>query len=334
MVSHLDQELGPFEEAALKNMWDKGELLPIDYVYDEGKQDWVLVGERFEWAKQKPAAPVNDAAPPPVNERILRRRPETLVTATAIVNPIATPIAAPLVTPAPVTPTAAPTPATATVTPNAAPLATAARPEAKAHTHTQKPQGAKVKLVNGIGEIDLSSLQPGNVELVLQDSSATLLKLHEPLKINVKATDPVEIVWAFPDQQTVGQEVELMVKALDEGGHICTHYSDQFAIQIRGASQQQDVKIAMEAGQAAFKFQNTKAEIWTLSCQYIGPRKLRLPEARTLEWQPGAATRLVLDGPHEYVAGQPLKVHVKAVDSYGNLAKTFQGTVILEVKAS
>lgn len=343
VVSHLDQELGPFEEPALKNMWEKGELLPIDYVYDEGRQDWVLVSELFEWAKQKSANPANDGAPPPVNERIIRRRPEMLVTATSIVNPIATPLATSIVMPA---------------SPSVSPIAEtkpAPQPEVKVPTPAQSPmprqieikgasvmkewkkpagQGAKVKLVDGIGEIDLSPLQPGKVELVLQDSSATLLKLQEPLRINVKATEPVEIIWAFPNQQTVGQEVELMVKALDEGGHICTHYNDDFVIEIRGAAQQQDVKISMEGGQAAFKFQNTKAESWALSCQYIGPRKLRLPEARTLEWQPGAATRLVLDGPHEYLAGQPLKVQVKAVDSFGNLAKTFQGTVILEVKAS
>jgi hypothetical protein len=71
-----------------------------------------------------------------------------------------------------------------------------------------------------------------------------------------------------------------------------------------------------------------------MSFHYSGSRQLKMPEAKSLEWQPGPATRLILDGPPEYVAGHPLKVHVKAIDQYGNVAKTFQGTVILEVKAS
>jgi hypothetical protein len=92
--------------------------------------------------------------------------------------------------------------------------------------------------------------------------------------------------------------------------------------------------VAMKDGQALIKIHHTKAESWRLSFHYSGSRVLKMPEDRTLEWQPGPATKLILDGPGEYVAGHPLKVHVKAVDNWGNLAKTFQGTVILEVKAS
>jgi len=92
--------------------------------------------------------------------------------------------------------------------------------------------------------------------------------------------------------------------------------------------------VAIAGGLATVKLANTKAESWKLTVHYHGTRALRLPEAKTLEWQPGPAARLILDGPPELVAGNPLKVQVKAVDQYGNLARTFQGTVILEVKAS
>jgi hypothetical protein len=58
-----------------------------------------------------------------------------------------------------------------------------------------------------------------------------------------------------------------------------------------------------------------------------------LPNAFKVDWQPGPAVRLVLDGSPELVAGSSTKVQVKAVDQYGNLANTFTGTLNLEVKA-
>jgi hypothetical protein len=188
-----------------------------------------------------------------------------------------------------------------------------------------------VKLVDGVGEIDLSPVQPGQVELVLQDSSGTMLKLQEPLKIQVKAAEPVEVVWTIATQANVGTDTEIVLKAVDASGAACTHYDDSFIVRVNGS---QDTHVNMRGGTAVVKFNHTKAESWKLTLHYTGVRQLRLPEGRTFEWLPGPAVRLILDGPQNLVAGSPLKVHVKAVDAYGNLAKTFQGTVILEVKAS
>lgn len=64
IVSHLDEQIGPFDEATLKAKWVKGELLPIDYVYDDTKQDWVLLAERFSWATTK----AEQQTPPPMRE--------------------------------------------------------------------------------------------------------------------------------------------------------------------------------------------------------------------------------------------------------------------------
>lgn len=50
IVSHIGQELGPYSESELKNLWEKKEILPIDYVFDEAKQDWYLITEIFSWA--------------------------------------------------------------------------------------------------------------------------------------------------------------------------------------------------------------------------------------------------------------------------------------------
>lgn len=260
ILSQFDQQIGPFDENELRAKWKGGELLPIDYVFDDSKQDWVLVAERFGWA----IAP-GTTHPPPLK-----------------------------------------------------PL---------------KVSGTKVKLTDGIGEFDLSPLQPGVVHLALHNSSSMLLKLQEPLQIQVKPAEPVEVAWSFTADQTVGQDIEVKVKGLDALGFVATEFNDRVVLRIEGGEAPQEVPVQLKRGQASAVLHNIKAETWKLSLHYIGGKKLRLPEPRSLTWQPGPATRLILDGPQEYVAGHPLKVQVKAVDNFGNLAKTFQGTVTLEVKA-
>ncbi len=293
MVSHLDQQLGPFDEEELKIKWLKGDFLPIDYVYDDAKQDWILLAERFAWA----AAKLENASPPPIRNDIVKRRrpPDPPTTKPAILEISGDSVL----------------------------------------KEWKKPigQGAKVKLVDGIGEIDFAALPPGQVELVLQDSSSSMLKLQEPLKVQVRSAEPQQITWAFATSQVVGQDIELTIKAVDAAGTVCTHYSDQFIIRI-DAKQSQNVDVFLKEGTATVKFNHTKAEPWKIALAYSGSRPLKLPEAKDFEWHPGPAVKLILDGPGTLTAGQPLKVQVKAVDAFGNLAKTFQGTVILDVKAS
>ena len=200
-------------------------------------------------------------------------------------------------------------------------------------TPANSGNGTRVTLVNGVAEIDYTPTNPGNVELDVQDTTGSNIKSTESLKIHVRAAEPVEITWEYLSSQVVGTDVEVRVRALDDRGLVCEHYNDQYMIQIRGPVAH-DVTVKMVAGQAAVTLTHTKAEKWELSLQYSGTKHVKLPEASELEWQPGIAVRLVLDGPHEYLAGDPMKVKVKAVDAYGNTAKTFQGTVALEVKAS
>jgi hypothetical protein len=125
----------------------------------------------------------------------------------------------------------------------------------------------------------------------------------------VKAAEPVEVLWSFANVQTVGQDVEVTVKALDDRGLLCAHYDDQYLIHIRGPISH-DVIVRLTGGQALVRLNHTKAETWSLSLQYSGAKKVKLPDSRQIEWQPGVATRLVLDGPTEYLAGDQMKVQV------------------------
>ena len=389
VVSHLDQQMGPFDEQELKSKWSAGEILPIDYVFDEAKQDWILLAERFPWAAKpvvKTPAPGAGGPPPVRQENIMKRAMPPAPAAVAASLQAATPtkpqppegpaptlsgttvVSASKVLAGPSTSTiaegitlseplrleplkaqlrelnlktsfelddgsqltpSAPAPSPETVSASApAPLpAVALKP-------TAAPEPAQITIVNGVGQVELAPMRPGEVRLVLQESpSSPRLHMTEPLKINIKASEPVRVEWTLPSQQTVGQDLELSVRALDDRGVVCAHYQEDYTLQIRGPSQQ-DLPVRMSDGQALIRLNHIKAETWTLSLHYSGQRRLQLPESRTLEWLPGAAARLVLDGTPEFLAGDPMKVQVRAVDAYGNTARTFQGTVVLEVKAS
>lgn len=294
VVSHLDEQLGPFDEVELKAKWVKGDLLPIDYVYDEGKQDWILMSERFPWASGK----VEAVAPPPLSDVTVKKKmppepPHFVSTQPSITIPAMT------------------------------------MPELKKTSNKE----TSVTMVNGRGEIDISPLEPGRIELNLHHSSAGKIQLQSPLKINVRASEPRVIEWTVPVHQTVGEDAEVHIRAIDETGRICSHYDDHFVIRVQGPSNH-DIPVKLAAGKALIPLKQTRAENWKVSLIYPGTRTLQLPEEKSLDWQPGPASKLILDGPQEYVAGHPLKVQVQAVDQYGNLAKTFHGTVVLEVKAS
>lgn len=298
VVSHLDQQSGPFNEQELRAQWAKGELLPIDYVYDEVKQDWILLSERFAWAVAAAPAATPAPAPPPLSEETIRRR-----------RPVE-------LTPKPVAPVAE----------TAAPVALP--PAASVALHME---GAKaITLTDGTGELELDIVKPGELELLVDSSSQ--LKMESPFKVTIKPADPVELTWELKEPQGVGHDCEITVQALDEKGHICLGHDEKYALYIRGPLSQ-DVDVQMRDGQATLKLNHTKAETWSLTLHNPTTRTLRLPETRSIEWRPGPAVRLILDGPREYVAGNPLKVQVRAIDAYGNLAKTFHGTVNLEVKA-
>lgn len=403
VVSHLDQQMGPFDEQELKMKWAAGEILPIDYVFDDAKQDWILLAERFPWAA-KPVVKENTVGgPPPVKEGhiMMKRMPPpprangaagpaptpagtTVVSAKDIAQPtvnmaegiklseplkiepiktvpslvdtgitiekpdlvppttqvteVSVPAAmihhnVPILKPiAPAAPMASPTVAAPAVAGSPTPTITQASIQS-ATTANAVPTGASVNMVNGVGEVELPPVRPGEVKLLVQNSPAPTLKMTEPLKINVKASEPVLVEWTVPAQQTVGQDVEVLIRALDNRGLVCAHYNDEYLLTIRGPVSQ-DIPVKIVEGKALVMLNHIKAENWELTLVYKGSRSLEMPRGQQLEWQPGAAARLVLDGNQEFLAGDPMRVQIRAVDAYGNTARTFQGQVVLEVKAS
>lgn len=299
IISHLDQQIGPFSEQELKTKWVEGEILPIDYVYDETKKDWILMTEQFAWTKTLGA----HAEPPPIKKSLEKVTPPPPKKQEPIVAPILNPPLEQF--------SKTPEPDLEVTNLNLRPA-------------QEKSAGTDIKIVNGVGVIDLPSVNAGVVELVLHTDD---LIAREPLKINVRALQPSEIVWFLPEQLPVGESLSIQIKALDERGGLCSHHNDHFLVQSEG----QEWSVEMTNGQGSLKITNTKAGHWELKLR--GQTQLKLPSVAKMEWLPGPAARLIMDAPADMVAGNSLQVQVKAVDQYGNVARTFDGTVRLEVKA-
>jgi hypothetical protein len=355
VVSHLDQQLGPFDEATLKAKWAQGEFLPIDYVFDEAKQDWVLLAERFEWAK-KPAqinpppikateAPKKKTPPPAPKEAAkaavtspsISLQPITLSGISVPTLNIPMPVEVePVIelTTTGITSGHIPSDITKVTAIELNPLAKQPDPTpfpaavvAPAPTPSPAPAAApgSLKMVNGVAEVDLSTISPGQFEIKLKNAGQEI-----KLDLQVRSAEPAKIEWTVkPMQPVVGTDCEVVCRALDKNGHFCSDYKGPFALK----AGDREINFDMVKGTASVRFQQTKAEAIEVKLIDHSGLELKLPNPFKVDWQPGPAVKLVLDGSPELVAGSPQKVQVRAVDQYGNLANTFQGTLNLEHKA-
>lgn len=71
-ISHQGETVGPFELEEILNKVKSSELNLMDFIYDEGKSDWVMLMEFGPLAEKlkdiKPSAPPKPAAPPKAKE--------------------------------------------------------------------------------------------------------------------------------------------------------------------------------------------------------------------------------------------------------------------------
>lgn len=333
MVSHLDQQLGPYDETTLKSKWQEGEFLPIDYVFDEEKQDWVLISDRFEWAKKpaqvspppiKAEPPKKKATPPPApKEAILAAATSPSIHLSQVsVSQITVPtlnVPVEVETPEVIELTSTGIERTKIeITPEPVEVK-------RAPASVEVPSNGQLKMVNGVAVVDLSTLTPGQLELKLNNAGQEI-----KLNLQVRSAEPARIDWSVkPMQPVAGTDCEVTCRANDKHGHLCTEFKGAFAIQSGG----KEYPFEIEKGLGIVKFQQTKAEPCEVKLLNRTDLQLELPNAFKVDWQPGPAVRLVLEGSPELVAGSSTKVQVKAVDQYGNLANTFTGTLNLEVKA-
>jgi hypothetical protein len=63
-VSHLEQQMGPYELDEIVSLVHAGTLSPLDYIYDQGKEDWVLFLDHPELSSRVKAMKPQNAPKP------------------------------------------------------------------------------------------------------------------------------------------------------------------------------------------------------------------------------------------------------------------------------
>ena len=298
IVSHEDQQLGPFDEAELREKWTSGAILAVDYVYDEAKQDWIMVAERFRWAAN---GTLTDTVRMPV-------RP-TSVTEEMTVELEITPEQLP--PPPPASPSLHATPPVLIIPPV---IATAAGVPPRA-----------IRLTDGYGEISLDALNAGSFELSMRGEDLPTTKI----RLDLLNSEPTAVLWSLPATVEVDHPLRVDLRVVDAQGRTCVRFERALTVVLAGKRH----SVQTIDGTGRLEITQQVAETVSVHLEIDPALTLEMPAKQTVEWLAGPAVKLVVDGPTEPEAGIPLKVRVKALDRFGNVARSYQGVVNLEVKA-
>lgn len=317
IVSHLDQEKGPFTRDEIVAKLKNGELTVIDFVYVEEKSDWITLLEFVPDANLNTSAPkvtepvaqkaelkVEAKSEPKVETKVETKQEQLKVVE-------------------------APKAKAPEKTPPQAPEKKQASPES-ARVETAKPE--KVELKGGQAEIDLVHFAAGQMRLKIKGASGETLELPMPVPIEVKAAPAEKISMTGPSEGVAGEECVLSFEATDKYGNRDESFSGSITLTTTGSAQGVGV-VKFKAGRAETTIVNKVAERIVLKMTDSEKTGLDVSSQSTILFKAGQAAKLVLVAPQEVVAGQPAKVTVKAVDAFGNLATSFGGEVKLEVDA-
>jgi len=299
IVSHEGQELGPFSESEIKALLLENKLFPIDYLYDEVAQDWILINERFNLSTIAAEAmaiqsPAEDEPPP---HTVVSRRIK--VSSQNETKPLS-----------------------GTQLPTDVP-----RPKDAPKPNLSKPDADHIRFENGVGEIRVKPTQAGKVQLLFRSGNQLA---PENVEIFVQAGPAHHISIDCPSHCVAGDKITLTLKTYDAFNNRSGDYSGSADIHLRGEKSQVQ-KTQFTGGVATVTLEVTKAE--TVQVEVVDPsHKLQTPKATPLNIKPGKPVRLKVEGPQEVQAGEDLKLKVKAVDAYGNLVDDFKGDMELSVE--
>lgn len=374
IVSHAGVETGPFDENEIKQKLLSNQLLPIDYLYDDAKQDWVLLNERFDMKalapsptpKMKPVAAKSAAYPnlsqdvqtPPTspaasqNARKPQVSPPQLGPQVALQTqpppltapPTAAGAAPPVITPAPAKPhipvnntssqTLTGTFAKPTETP---PTTSTSNPEATASPSpaaTNAPDHSAQQLKFSGGVGTISLKQLQAGKVVIKLESDLPLTLPNDTTLNVEPGPAKTLLWQPPAQTRAGEELNVSITAHDAYGNATPNFNGELELHLKGKKTEK-FKVQFQNGRATAKAKWTVAEQLRLELQPLNGGQLTMPQPASINVLAGPAVSLQVETPPNAVAGESMAFTVRAVDQYGNLATDFKGDVnIGMVKAS
>lgn len=306
IVSHLGQELGPYSEAELKNLWDKKEILPVDYLFDETKQDWYLITEVFDWAQFLTSTSITtikdrnrmeDEGPPSLN-KVERTK----------------------------------------ITPKVMAKEDPPPPEVILRRPKNIPYTTQFK--SGQAKIDLSELSKTPGTFSIKEAPGSSLKFKEAFQIEVRPAIPKKLMVRVPFTIQAGQTIDVKIDAVDEGHHFCPNLNGFVELSIRCETFTRVERVQIIYGLGHFAFQHTRAE--KISFEITNLRELVDQETLRLETEPachlqilpGPAMHMSVIGPAEFTVGQDIQLELQAVDQFGNFVQSFNAKIEVEANKS
>lgn len=313
IISHLGQEMGPYTETELKALWEKRQILPVDYLFDEEKQDWFVVGDVFEWAQQltSTSIPIQKTTPAPITSDEMPpdlTKVERTKTGVFKVEKTNTKMIA--------------------------------KVEAKedpppSETIFRRPQNMsyKTEFNSGEAKVDLSDLskQPGS--FILRELPGSPIRFKETFQIEIHPAVATQLNLQAPPTVQAGQTVNVKVEALDEHGHFCPTVDGQIELTIRFENELKKEKVQVLKGLGHYGFYHTRAEKVGFEIS-ISIENLATTPAVYTQIQPGQATHMSVIGKNQFVAGQPIQLQLQAVDQFGNFVQNFSARVEIEADKS
>lgn len=353
IVVHNQQEVGPLTETEVRERLTRGDLLPIDYYYDEALGDWALVETRFTplvpgdstqiTATDIPIATAPYPAPPdvpPPQEQVARR----------IVRPATTP---PPTVPTPVKPvmnqekkTAAQNKVSAEQkvisppppTPTPSVIAIPPTPPAKSREPSPELTAAesrseRVEMVGGVTTVSLKQIRAGVVVVRLKEPTDKSIRSSAPAHIEVKPGKAAAIAWNCQSQITAGQMFSIEVTCKDNFGNASDQFEGDMELTLKGKHTRTE-KLRILGGKARVDSKWNLAEVVELELNDPADSGLALPPNKTITVKPGPVAQILMEAPEQIEAGAPLAVTIKAVDEFGNLVPDYKGEVEIEVEES
>lgn len=329
-VSHNGQEVGPYTKDEIIQKLKVDELFPTDYVYVEAQADWIALIEFAPDAfavEASKADKTNTSAKQSTDVVVdAKTLPEISLKAPESVAVAKEEKAPKVIPPVPNKVTAAGT----KVEPKAeAPAIQAQKTEAqKGDSKKSEVKLDQVTLDGGVGTIELLQYTAGEVQLELKSEK---LKSDGAEKFVVSAAPAASLKLAGPEQLTAGDSCRIEFEAVDKWGNCDTNFSGKVSVSLSEGAEVKGGEVNLKQGRGYFEFVSKKAEKIAASMGKFG--NLDTSAIWSVVYQAGPAVRLIVESPTEVVAGQPVKVQVRAVDEFGNLATTCNESVKLAVNA-
>ncbi len=295
IVSHLGQEMGPYKEAELKALWEKKQILPVDYIFDAEKEDWFVIADVFEWAQHLTSTSIPIERPPSL-DKIERTRTNFPIR----------------------------------VEKTAAKIIVKEDPP-PAEMVFRRPQNMayETQFKAGEAKIDLSDLAKAPGSFVLKELPGSPLRFKEAFQIEVHPAIAKKMSISASASILAGQAINVKIETLDEHGHFCPTVDGSVELSIRFEKENRIERVQILRGLGHFAFYHTRAEKIVFEITE-GIANLEVGAAVTTQVHAGTATHMSVIGKNQFVAGQPIQLQLQAVDQFGNFVQSFSARVEIE----